>query len=63
VPHIPQERGLPPQAAVSEESPAPLDANTDNFFVNRFDPHLGHGVPVHWLERTSISLSAPHFPQ
>jgi hypothetical protein len=63
VPHIPQERGLPLQAAASEESPPPLEANTDNFFVTRFDPHLGQGVPVHLLERTRTSLSAPHFPQ
>jgi hypothetical protein len=63
VPHIPQDRGLPEQAGASEESLAPLEANTDSFFFNRFDPHWGHGVPVHLLERTRISLSAPHFPQ
>jgi len=63
VPHIPHDRGLPLQADVSAESPPPLEANTDNFFFKRFDPHLGHGVPVHLLERTRISLSAPHFPQ
>ena len=62
VPHIPQERGFPLHAAASEDSP-PLEANTDNFFVNRFDPHPGQGVPAHLLERTRISLSAPHFPQ
>jgi hypothetical protein len=42
VPHIPQERGFPLHAAASEDSP-PLEANTDNFFVNRFDPHPGQG--------------------
>jgi hypothetical protein len=63
VPHIPQERGLPLQAAASEELPPALEANTDSFFVNRLDPHLGQGVPVHLLERTRISLSTPHFPQ
>jgi hypothetical protein len=62
VPHIPQERGLPEQAAASEESP-PLDAKTDNFFVRFFDPHFGQSVPFHLLERTRISLSTPHFPQ
>jgi hypothetical protein len=63
VPHIPQELGLPLHAAASAESPPPLEANTDNFFVNRFDPHWGHGVPVHLAERTRISLSAPHLAQ
>jgi hypothetical protein len=64
VPHIPQERGLPLQLASGETPPPPpLEANTDNFFVNRFDPHFGQGVPVHLLVRTRISLSAPHFPQ
>jgi hypothetical protein len=62
VPHIPHELGFPPHAAASEESPPP-EANTDSFFVNRFDPHLGHGVPFHLLERMRTSLSAPHFPQ
>jgi hypothetical protein len=63
VPHIPQERGFPLHAAGSAESPPPLEANTDNFFVNRFDPHLGQGVPFHLLERTRISLSASHSAQ
>jgi hypothetical protein len=63
VPHIPHERGLPLQAGASEESLPPLEANTERFFFNRFDPHLGQGVPVHLLERTRISLSAPHLPQ
>ncbi|HUD47104.1 MAG TPA: hypothetical protein VMR33_09750 [Candidatus Baltobacteraceae bacterium] len=63
VPHIPHERGFPLHASASGESPPPLDAKTDNFLVNRFDPHLGQGVPVHLLERMRISLSVPHFPQ
>ncbi|MGA2176793.1 MAG: hypothetical protein ABSH38_17590 [Verrucomicrobiota bacterium] len=62
MPHIPQEPGLPLQEAGSEESP-PVEAKTDSFFVNFFDPHFGQGVPAHRLERTRISLSAPHFPQ
>ena len=63
VPHIPQERGLPLQAAASAESPPLAEANTDKFFFSRFDPHLGQGVPVHLLERTRISLSVPHCAQ
>jgi hypothetical protein len=63
VPHIPQDRGLPLQAAGSGESPPPLEANMESFFVSRLDPHLGQGVPGHLLERMRISLSAPHFPQ
>jgi hypothetical protein len=63
VPHIPQERGLPLHAAGSEESPPPLDAKTERFFVNRLDPHLGQGVPFHLLERTRTSLSTPHSAQ
>jgi hypothetical protein len=63
VPHIPHERGLPLHAGASEASPPPPEANTDSFFFNRFEPHLGHGVPAHLLERMRISLSAPHFPQ
>jgi hypothetical protein len=63
VPHIPQERGFPLHDASVESAPPPLEANTESFFVRRFDPHLGQGVPFHLLERTRISLSTPHFPQ
>jgi hypothetical protein len=62
VPHIPQERGLPEQEAGSAVSP-PLEEKTDNFFASFFDPHFGHGVFSQRVERTRISLSAPHFPQ
>jgi hypothetical protein len=63
VPHRPQELGLPVQDALSEVSSPPLEANTDNFLVNRLDPHFGQEVPSQWLERTSTSDSFPHFPQ
>jgi hypothetical protein len=63
VPHIPQERGFPLQAADSEAPLPPLEAKTERFFVKRFDPHLGQGVPFHLLERTRISLSVPHCAQ
>jgi hypothetical protein len=60
---MPQETGLPLQEPASDDSPPVLEAKTDNFFVNRFAPHLGQAVPCQRLERTRISLSAPHFPQ
>ena len=63
VPHIPQELGVPLHEAPSEDAPPTLDAKTDNFFVNRFAPHLGQAVPCQLLERTRTSLSAPHFSQ
>lgn len=59
---MPQEPGLPLQEA-SEAWPAKLEAKTDNFFFNFFAPHFGQAVPCQRLERTRISLSAPHFPQ
>jgi hypothetical protein len=62
VPHIPHELGVPLHDAPSDESPPP-EAKTESFFVKRFDPHLGQGVPFHLLERIRTSLSAPHFPQ
>jgi hypothetical protein len=60
---MPHERGLPLQDSPAANPPATLEANTDNFFVNRFAPHLGQAVPCQRLERTMISLSAPHFSQ
>jgi hypothetical protein len=59
---MPHERGLPLHEAGSAES-APPEANTDIFFVSFFEPHLGQMTVVDLLERTRISLSAPHFPQ
>ena len=41
----------------------PEDANTESFFSSFDEPHLGHFVPSHALERTSTSESSPHFPQ
>jgi hypothetical protein len=63
VPHIPQELGLPVQDAPSDASSPPLEAKSDNFLLNRLDPHLGQAVPSQRLERTRISESTPHFPQ
>ena len=62
MPQRPQEVGVPLQAA-PPEPPATLEANTDNFFSNFVAPHFGQAVPCQRLERTNISLSAPHFPQ
>jgi hypothetical protein len=63
VPHLPHEAGLLVQEAPSDDPPPMLEAKTDNFFVNRFAPHLGQAVPCQRLDRTRTSLSAPHFPQ
>jgi hypothetical protein len=60
---MPHERGLPLQESATVAAPPVLEAKTDNFFVNRFAPHLGQAVPCQRLERTRTSLSAPHFPQ
>jgi hypothetical protein len=59
---MPQELGLPEHDGAAD-SLATLEANTDRFFDNFLEPHCGQGVPSHLLERTRISLSAPHFPQ
>jgi hypothetical protein len=58
---MPHEPGLPEQD--SDVWPATFEANTDNFLVNFFAPHLGQGVPCQRLERTRTSLSFPHFSQ
>jgi hypothetical protein len=59
---MPQERGWPEQDGAAA-SLATLDANTDNFLASFLEPHFGQGVPCHLLERTRISLSAPHLSQ
>lgn len=59
---MPQDFGWPVQAGASADSP-PDDANTENFFVKRVEPHFGHSVPSHFEERTSSSESTPHFSQ
>jgi hypothetical protein len=63
VPQRPQELGWPVQDGPSDESSPPLEAKSDNFLVNRLDPHFGQAVPSQSLERTSTSESFPHFPQ
>ncbi len=62
MPHRPHDDGTPEQAGPSSAPPA-LEANTDNFFLNFGEPHCGHGVPSHFAERTSTSLSFPHCSQ
>jgi hypothetical protein len=62
VPHRQHELGVPEQDAGSAAPPA-LEAKTESFFASRLDPHLGQAVPFQFLERTSTSESAPHFPQ
>jgi hypothetical protein len=59
---MPQERGVPEHDGAAA-SLATLDANTESFLESFFEPHFGQGVPSHLLERTRISLSAPHFSQ
>jgi len=63
VPHIPHEPGLPLQESPAEDPPATLEAKTDSFFFNFLAPQLGQAVPCQRLDRTSTSLSFPHFPQ
>jgi hypothetical protein len=59
---MPHERGVPLHDAGSADSPPP-EAKTDIFLVNFLEPHLGQTRFVDLLERTRISLLAPHFPQ
>jgi hypothetical protein len=63
VPQRPQELGLPLQAAASDEFSLPPEANNENFFVNRLDPHFGQDASFLRLERARTSESSPHFPQ
>jgi len=60
---MPHDEGVPLQEAPSEDPPPMLEAKTDNFFVSCFAPHFGQAVPCQRLDRTSISLSVPHFSQ
>jgi hypothetical protein len=60
VPHNPHDFGWPVHTGAS--SAPPLDANTDNFLLSFFEPQCGHAVPTHFVDRTSTSLSLPHFP-
>jgi hypothetical protein len=59
---MPQERGVPEQVGPAA-SLATLEANTESLLESFFEPHFGQGVPSHLLERTRISLSAPHLSQ
>jgi len=59
---MPQERGVPVQVGSAPPSGA-VEAKTDSFFSSRVEPQCGQGVPSHFAERTSSSLSFPHFSQ
>jgi hypothetical protein len=59
---MPQDLGLPVQAGAGPPS-ATLDANTESFFVSLVEAQCGHRVPCQSEDRTSSSLSFPHFPQ
>jgi hypothetical protein len=43
--------------------PPLAEAKVENFFSSFAEPHWGHFAPFQSLERTSISLSFPHFSQ
>jgi len=58
---MPQELGWPVQLGPAP-SPAVLEAKVENFFESLAEPQCGHLVPSQLLERTSTSLSLPHFP-
>jgi hypothetical protein len=62
VPHRPQELGTPEQEGTLF-CPLTVEAKVENFLDNFVEPHLGQGVPDQSLERTRISLSAPHLSQ
>jgi hypothetical protein len=51
--------------AALAELPVPVaeDAKTESFLASLVEPHCGHFVPFHSLERTRISLSASHCSQ
>ncbi len=57
---MPHELGWPEQDGplAEVEPPATLEANVENFFSRRDDPHSGHLVSDQSLERTSNSESA-----
>jgi len=64
-PQQPPEWTWPPQGAQDGAEPAcSLEgANTDSFLVNWVEPQEGQAVPFQSDERTSTSLSFPHFLQ
>jgi hypothetical protein len=62
VPQRPHDLGTPEHDGALS-CPLTDDAKVESRFVNFFDPHFGQGVPCQVLERTKISLSAPHFSQ
>lgn len=59
---LPAQSPPPPLGALDAE-PAVDDANTENFFSSRVDPHFGQRVPFQSDERTRISLSTSHDAQ
>jgi hypothetical protein len=59
---MPQEEGWPEHDG-SPPEPGTAEANVENFFDSRVEPHFGQGVPSHLAERTRISESRPHCSQ
>lgn len=59
----PPPRGAIPHAGAAPPASPMLDANTENFLLNRLDPQWGQGVPSQSEDRTSTSLSFPQLPQ
>lgn len=60
---VPLHSAPPEPPAAGEAPPATDDANTESFFSSRVDPHWGHRVPFHSVDRTRISLSAEQASQ
>ena len=46
-----------PQAGADDSPAGTEDAKTDNFLASFFEPQCGQGVPSHFEDRTSTSLS------
>ncbi len=46
-----------------EEALLPAEANVENFLESFFEPQCGHSEFFQSVERTSSSLSFPHFSQ
>jgi hypothetical protein len=60
---VPLQSAAPPPPAPAGDPPATDDAKTESFFSKRVDPHFGHRVPFHSVDRTRISLSTEQASQ
>ena len=56
MPHLPQELGWLVQVPAAIGVPF-AEAKTENFFSSFDEPHFGHFVPSHALDRTRTSES------